>query len=189
MHLISDQWNVNEITWEKRTNGDSWNENGGDVVSGYSAKSEAAGFGKWEEYDVTEMVKKLLSGDVENHGFLLETWEENAVGRTYASSDDPTAEDRPKLTVVYDGVGITKSNIANNIRSLAISVSENTIKFKPHFSGGYNISIISPSGKAISKRSVNNGNYSMNVSNFAKGVYILSVEANGIKQSTNFIIK
>lgn len=89
----------------------------------------------WADFDVTDAVSKMVSGDEDNNGFMIVTHSPVAANSTsgwdglwtyFASSDTSEVSIRPKLTVTYqsgEAIIATKSSLGNAL-SLIVSNRE-----------------------------------------------------------------
>ncbi|MBN1575530.1 MAG: DNRLRE domain-containing protein [Chitinispirillaceae bacterium] len=102
---ISRSWIEDEATWENASNGQPWSKGGGDYVSKAIAKvtSWPRTNGKtWVPYDVLATVQEFVKNPTSNFGFMLVNTK-SSQEINFASSENTKSEQRPKLTITYDG--------------------------------------------------------------------------------------
>lgn len=89
-------------TYQSYNGQDNWTTFGGDydspVVASASLPSAASGWYAWE---ITDSVSAWHANTAVNHGLLLRAASGSVDRVEFASSDTPTAGERPKLTVTY----------------------------------------------------------------------------------------
>ncbi len=132
----------------------------------------------WEEYDVTEMVKKFMSG-TSNYGFLIIPDEAvGNTGRNYISSDNTDLkENRPKLTITYETTAIINSVTGfDAMTNVNLKRVGNQLELYVPYGNFYQIYFSNASGQTI-KTIKGNGKkwYSLNCDDFSKGLYFISV--------------
>ena len=181
--------------WEVPQEANSGFQPGGMVDSDDTVRvKNSAELNSWEEMDITGFIQKILSGDVDNYGFLFKNDDyPNNSSRDYASSEytaDKTL--RPKLTIVYGENAVMEPN------SVTASKQSKRIKFTTLASevllnisvdGAYEVRLTSLSGRII--RSFNgNGisSYSINKSGLQSACYFVSVIKNGAIVATDRLL-
>ncbi len=107
-------WDESNITWSSYgySSGDGKNTSTGTLITSNSNTS----FNVWENYDVTNTVIKHLINSSSNNGFML-VMDEDYYARysaKYASSENSTVANRPKLTITYESSGTKYSLTVNN---------------------------------------------------------------------------
>lgn len=122
---FSRQWDVSKITWLKATESTPWsdtdpdakffsellndtvrNPGGGDHFAEPIATTQKAVPEAWEEYIITEAMKKIIKNKDGWYGFYLKPYMNNT-GRYYYASEHSQQAKRPKLTITYAGTSIT----------------------------------------------------------------------------------
>ncbi len=105
-----EQWDPSYVTWNSRMSGTPWDTAGGywydknGVPQGttpYASVTFPAGTipdNKYYEFDVTQLVQEYVSGTA-NTGFFLKAKTEGNNYIAFYSSDWPSADQRPKLTI------------------------------------------------------------------------------------------
>ncbi|HUX76333.1 MAG TPA: DNRLRE domain-containing protein, partial [Anaerolineae bacterium] len=105
-HALLVDWVEAEATWNVRKTGVAWNTAGClhatlDYEGGTSQGTDTfTDVGNWLSFDCTDAVTRWYAGTLTNNG--LHIW--TAVGASYKSyedSENATADNRPKLTIVY----------------------------------------------------------------------------------------
>lgn len=207
LHTLSKNFDVNEVTWDFAKSGLPWEKDeetsligqNGEVIYGGGEYDPSLVVGNpgatslggaWESYDVTSIVKDILSGNADNNGFVLKTFYNNSILKEYHSTEAENAEDRPKLELKFKSTGISfgKSRLLSNV--VKMSQSNNVVSLLFNKNGNYNISVVNLSGRSVKNVSVSNGKaLDLNTESFAKGVYLINVSADDVNLTRNFIIK
>lgn len=117
----------------------------------------------WLEFDITNAVKQMYSGTLTNNGFMIITDSPRAdqaassdwwggLWTYWASSENNTANDRPKLAIEHDGTA------NNSVEAFVVSISKDLqinrltsrqLVLSNLKSGRYEISIFNISGKKV----------------------------------------
>jgi hypothetical protein len=115
---ISRSWSEAEATWENASNGQKWSKAGGDYVSTAIAKVTAwpRTNGKtWVPYNVLATVQEFVKNPSANFGFMaVNTKSSQEID--FASSENTTADQRPKLTITYNAATAVMPAIAPAVR-------------------------------------------------------------------------
>lgn len=104
---LTEGWSTN-ATWDQRVDGTDWAGGGGgtfDSSQGYLKNSEYAAEG-WYYWHPTALVKRWVSGDLQNSGAVIKDRFEDGGLVWLASSEN--ANNRPKMTVTWDYGGMGK---------------------------------------------------------------------------------
>ncbi len=96
---------VRQATWNEARLGDPWGEPGcsqvgTDRVADPDSALTVSGTRRWYEMDVTHMVQRWVSGNLPNHGMLLQA-ESGSGFFAFSSSDGFDMSRRPQLVVTY----------------------------------------------------------------------------------------
>ena len=106
-------WNPGYVSWNKKDNGVSWSNPGGDwydkngVLQGSTPyatltfKANTLADNRYYELNVTNLVKEYVSGKYPNTGFLIKARNENNNYIAFFSSDCGSANLLPKLNIAY----------------------------------------------------------------------------------------
>ncbi|WP_048174139.1 disaggregatase related repeat-containing protein [Methanosarcina siciliae] len=104
-------WSPENVTWNSRDTGVLWTQPGGDWFDMNNTSQGDAPYAtitlngsdipdnRYYELNVTELVKKYVSGEYENTGFLIKTRYENADYVAFYSSDIEDKDKRPILNI------------------------------------------------------------------------------------------
>ena len=89
---------ANGITWDTYDGSKNWTAAGGDFDPAPAAKTTIGGSSSvWYAWDITDLAADWVSGDQLNYGVLV--MGSGSANATFASSDNSTAGNRPKLTL------------------------------------------------------------------------------------------
>jgi len=99
-------WTENETTWNKRRASEAWVTAGGDLGSLLATKAVSNVAGTKVTFDVTPLVNQAVSGALGSSRYTrIELVDVDAATidttRNFFTPDDPTAANRPVLTVTY----------------------------------------------------------------------------------------
>jgi endonuclease/exonuclease/phosphatase family metal-dependent hydrolase len=99
-------WTETETTWNERRAAEAWATAGGDLGSLLATKAVSNVAGTKVTFDVTPLVKQAVSGALGSSRYTrIELVDVDAATvdttRTFFTPDDPTAANRPVLTVSY----------------------------------------------------------------------------------------
>jgi hypothetical protein len=101
-HRISNPWNENEVTWNKRDNSTNWDTPGGDFDSIEVATTLVGPTNNIRyEWELTSLVEGWLNGTFPNYGVALRTVEPGIFGERFDTSDHSDPSRRPRLSVNY----------------------------------------------------------------------------------------
>lgn len=91
-------WDESSVTWKT-----PWDSGGGNYDTVTTATNTNDIKEKWEEFDVTDLVKKFADNSLENHGFMIKFPYDPTVdfGSVAYSSEYSAISKRPKLTIYY----------------------------------------------------------------------------------------
>lgn len=104
LYALLRPWNENEATWNSPYAGQSWGMAGArladvDYRNQVIAQQELAGINMWYTYNVTDLVRQWLAGEIANHGVILRA----QVGQssTYRLSSSESSSNQPELLIQY----------------------------------------------------------------------------------------
>ena len=180
VHAVSREWNETEVTWNKATDSDWWDGAGGDYNSDVEASFPftSNAVGTWQDFDVTSLVQDFVDNPGSNYGFFL-YMNSVMVAIEYTSSESNNTDERPKLTVVTDDVGIINDhNILNELFKL-IKTQESYMMFIP-FSGNSNVSIYDVKGKQLARFNTSKSNQWHRIpGSITPGIHIVRINNQG----------
>ena len=105
LNVITSEWDA-DVTWNNRTESQTWNTPGGDYDPQKQVTINAdPDVETWEEYDVTTFIQDFLQGNYPNYGFLVRMKIAEGIEtikRYYASSDTSIVSLRPHLVIESD---------------------------------------------------------------------------------------
>jgi hypothetical protein len=98
VHRITKDWGISSITWKA-----PWDSGGGDYDPIIEASNTNDQKGKWEDFDVTDLVKEFIDNPSGNYGFIVKFLDDPLIdfGSVSYSSEYSDISKRPKLTVYY----------------------------------------------------------------------------------------
>lgn len=107
-HNINEVWTETEASWLKRNATTAWTTSGGTFISpAFNTTIVTTDKKQWKNFNITNIVQQWVKtpahGGEANNGFLIKQTNENTsdVNCTFASSENGTAANRPKLVVTY----------------------------------------------------------------------------------------
>ncbi|PKO23941.1 MAG: hypothetical protein CVU38_01610, partial [Chloroflexi bacterium HGW-Chloroflexi-1] len=119
-HRVTASWNEDQVTWKARDKAASllWTNQGGDydsAVAGSTTVDDTKNV--WRSWSVTGLVSGWYSNPSSNYGLILEAPVTNPkTEKKFKSSDDGTANQRPKLEICYTaGVTLEPDNSADGL--------------------------------------------------------------------------
>ncbi|MCX6750096.1 MAG: DNRLRE domain-containing protein, partial [Candidatus Pacearchaeota archaeon] len=132
MQRINNSWTEGKVTWNNRSENQTWDSEGGDFDSFIWATKTVSTEGIFYTWDITQLVQNWVNETYENYGIILMgdvgdgTWQ-------FASSDDTNATRRPQLNITYNesvAPTINSVSIPSNIRegeeiSLTANITDN----------------------------------------------------------------
>ena len=174
LFTITKEWDASEVTWNNADADIQWDmldldtkfynpeiddtvstPGGGDynpeciAVVDYSEKNT------WENYDVTEVIKKAVGNPEPFHGFLLKQflcpYESSHIneGRVYRSSEYDEVDKRPKLTVKYTSSGIHTPLLSKSDDNVSfLRRGERITVFIP-FKKAYDVTVFNTQGEKL----------------------------------------
>lgn len=176
LFTINSNWNSSECSWFNSSNGNLWNNQGGDFNKDDYVTTNAKMLpNEVEIFDVTKMVNEIIKGNKPNYGFILEpaTTPDLSVqmqDHIYHSSEQADIGKRPAL-VLYDQVGIVKNKKFCNSR-IEINRSLNVINLKTPYRE-FNVSIFDLKGREIYKAKSKDETTQIKSDSFGKGLFII----------------
>lgn len=154
IHRLTAEWNegtdlngttlpADGVTWNERKPGIPWITAGGDYDAATISSFNFAIPGEIASFDVTALVRDWVSQAQPNYGLIM-IGRTAAAGLSIVSSDKPSVNARPKLTINYScpcgaGCDVTQYCDANYVANQVVS-SFNTAQ--PVDLGGFNVSSI-----------------------------------------------
>ncbi len=110
MYALLRPWNENEATWNSPYAGQSWGlagarHAGADYLDHVAAQLELADVNMWYTYNVTDLVRQWLAGELENYGVLLRALPGQS--STYRLSSSESTTNRPELLIQYTDPTVT----------------------------------------------------------------------------------
>ncbi len=163
-----------------------------------------AGNDVWAGFDVTTAVSNMAAGSIENNGFMIITdspvsdFEETDDKRgglwsSWASSDNPTITNRPKLTVEYtSGTSIaSKCSLKSIISNISLSSSKISINSMINVPNA-KIEIFTLRGVTVfsSNNSLVIGSNDIRMkSNLSCGTYLLKVSGENVNMIKRVFVK
>ncbi len=106
-------WNQSSVNWNNRTSSTPWSSPGGDWFDRNNASQGSAPFAsmtftfnstpdnRYYDFNVTELLKRYISGAYNNTGFFLKARNENDNYIAFYSSDWNISSQRPRLAINY----------------------------------------------------------------------------------------
>lgn len=220
LFTISRHWVDTEVTWNNADSNTAWENTdpdtkfynpfvgdtmitpgGCDFTRENQVIADYAKLNDWENYDVTDIVKKMHKNQIPNYGFMIKqfvciktnqgrdpklryNW-----GKSYRSSEYEEVEKRPKLTVKYETTGINEYHTANIFKNKVVTIkTANALKIYIPFKGGYHISINDIKGRQVLSFEGNGKQWiSIPSTSFAQGMHIINISYNGISATKRFI--
>ncbi|MDD3877680.1 MAG: Ig-like domain-containing protein [Bacteroidales bacterium] len=108
LYNITEEWVETGATWNNRASAQPWSTIGGTFSTpAFNTSVITSEKNKWKNFNITNMVQQWVktpaNGGIANNGFLIKQTVENSsdVKLTFASSENGTAANRPKLVVTY----------------------------------------------------------------------------------------
>lgn len=146
----------------------------------------------WLEFDITNAVKQMYSETLTNNGFMIITDSPRAdqaassdwwggLWTYWASSENNTAKNRPKLTIEHDGTGNNSAEafVADISKGLQINrLTSGQLILSNLKNGRHEISIFNISGKKVISLSKNLSSSSIidfGSTKLTNGVYIIKL--------------
>lgn len=104
LHALLRPWNESEATWNSPYAGQSWGMAGArlantDYRDRVTTQQELVGANMWYTYNVTELVRQWLAGELANYGVLLRALPGQS--STYRLSSSESSSNRPELLIQY----------------------------------------------------------------------------------------
>lgn len=103
-YKLSRSWVEEEATWTNASANQTWAKAGGDYISGSvaSATCPRSVGNTWVRYNVLSAVNEFIRNPEANFGFLIIN-SRMSQEIDFISSENTTADQRPKLTITYEG--------------------------------------------------------------------------------------
>ena len=145
------------------------------------------------DIDVKNLVQDMINDPDNSHGFLMKLVTEQPYRRMiFASSDNADSSLHPKLEICYSIISSTEEKAENNAEfNLFPNPASNlvSIDLSQLSSGSVTIDIINATGQTIMHKSDSNRIVSLDVSNFAKGIYFVKVNSNHFTSIKKLIVE
>jgi len=136
VHRITRSWVESQVTWDNRDNNTTWTAPGGDYDATPAASSTTGTVSNvWLSWDVTATVQAWYAGSAANYGVLIKDAAENsttAYTATFASRENGTAANRPRLVVTYTppdlqitGMVVDGSVVTGDTVTVSMTVTNN----------------------------------------------------------------
>lgn len=178
VYPLTNGWDESTSTWSHRDETNEWNEPGGEYDNSISTSGSLSPDNLGEiNIDVTEHVKAMLNGSIENHGFLIICTDEmyKQLEYNFASSENSDASIRPKLVIDYSETPISDIKDILTKSSLNILNTGNHILIDAANTQKTELSIFTLNGKHILTLISNNGSFKIDKNNFISGLYLFNL--------------
>lgn len=155
LYQLSTQWD-SKVQWNR-----PWKTAGGDFLAATKISYNDNAVSKWENFDVTAIVKSQLgNGGANNCGFIIRYTQykpPNAI--VYAATKYSNTSLRPKLELTYKGnpTNIHESKLVATKNELQTKYRSNRYIFSMANTNTFSLDIYSLSGKLIASQSTVNG--------------------------------
>ena len=202
LFTIAKEWDESEVTWNNADVNTKWEmldldtkfynpeiedtvstPGGGDYNPGCIAVVDYTEWNTWENYDVTEVIKKAVGNPESFHGFLAKQflcpYESNHIneGRAYRSSEYDEVDKRPKLTVKYTSSGINTPLYSKSNDNLFFLRRGKRITVFIPFKKAYDVSVFNIQGKKlISLTGCNKSWVDLPVHYLSSGINIVTIK-------------
>lgn len=205
LYPLTKPWKENEVTFNSADKDTPWEYSftsfagksvigGGNIDTAFRVtSSEHTIKDTWVAFDVTEIIKETLNKPEKFHGFLVAeglVFEGMQAGkdhgydtagsfnnmRFYYSSEYETVENRPKLTLEFEGDAIIQSNYLA-LQTFSAIRGSNYLRIENNSENNYSVDLFEIKGRIV--QNIENvsamQSVTINTSHLAKGVYILHV--------------
>ena len=181
LFTISRHWVDTEVTWNNADKNTVWENTdpdtkfynpmtgdtsitpgGCDFTRENQVIADYAKLNDWENYNVTDIVKKMHKSQIPNHGFMIKQFVciETAQGKdpklrynwgkSYWASEYEKIEKRPKLTVKYEQASIHSNTVMINQKTgITIQKNAGNIRMYIPFTESYHIFINDIKGREL----------------------------------------
>ena len=189
LFTISKHWIDTEVTWNNADSNTAWENTDPDTKFYNPITGEIH---DWENYDVTDIVKKIHKNQIANYGFMIKqfvcikttrgrdpklryNW-----GKSYRSSEYEEVEKRPKLTVKYEQTSINPTNLTSTLNNdIVIKKNGENLKIFIPFENNYTVLFSDLKGSQVYTFEGNQNQwYYIVTENFSNKMYIVSVKLN-----------
>ncbi len=209
LFTVSKQWVDDEVTWKNADKNTAWENTdpdtkfynpllndtmaspgGCDFNRENLVLADYASMNDWENYNVTDIVKKIHTNEIPNYGFMVKQFiypktlqgnnptQRDNYGKSYRSSEFDEVDKRPKLTVKYETTAIHEKIIGNEFKTgiTTRQTVHSLLLFIP-FKGSYGICISDLKGKRIFSTIHQKGHnwIEVPVTAISPGLYIIDI--------------
>lgn len=203
VYSVTKMWEPSKASWKEWKPGSSWEKGdeetedfmsipagGGDFDSATVVKESKDSDAYWESFDVTTMLKKMISGT--NNGFLFDygMYDPTAAGRDYHSSQAGNQDDRPKLVVEFEETGIVSPKSIQNAGIVQLSSLGKNITVTVGRTGNYNAELCDLQGKVFSSVELQ-GSRSQQIGDesLAVGIYVIRITGDNLVYAQKIVVK
>lgn len=190
LFTIEKEWVETEFSWNNAKADLPWENidnssqmlGGGDHSVEPVSVSQSNGINKWLSFEITELVKEMVSGN-SIYGLLFKevlngSEKDFSEGCSFASSEADEIELRPKLVIEYNNTDITKKAITW-VNKLTIKEISNTLILNGFNNNSSEVSLYSLSGKLVNNFAIVNRSVIIDKNEFSKGTYFLKLNGEG----------
>jgi hypothetical protein len=184
----SRSWIEEDATWANASNSQPWSKAGGDYISPAIAKvtSWPRTNGKtWVPFDVLAAVKDFVKNPASNFGFMLVNTK-STQEIDVASSENTTADQRPKLTISYTPSSAVTAKPGAEMRSrpiVARAKGGELHLYAPAAQTAVAVSVFSANGTLVLARQLASQGHEI-VSGLGAGVYFITAVHAGERRHT-----
>ena len=182
---ITNSWDESTVNWNNQPTTTTQNQ----VFLPASTNS----IQDYPNIDVTNLVQDMIDDPDNSHGFLLKLVKEQDYRKMiFASSDNSDSSLHPKLKVCYSKSNSISENIDNIIKfDLYPNPASNIVKIKIRNNNqkAVSIEIINSLGHLIMQKADFKSNVSIDISNYASGIYFVRIHSNEIISTKKLIIE
>lgn len=222
LFTISKHWIDTEVTWQNADNNTPWEMTDYDTKFFNPATQESVitpggcdfdhenlviadyvDTNEWEDYDVTEIFKKMYNNQIPNYGFMIKQFvciKDTGVdrnpearmnsGKNYWSSEYTEIEKRPKLTVKYEQTSINPNNLTSILNNdIVIKKSGGNLKIFIPYENDYTATINDIKGRKLLSCEVKGEKWiSLPITSIANGTHIINVKYKGRTLSKTLLL-
>ncbi len=209
LFTVSKPWIENEITWKSADDNTPWeytdpdtkfyspelqdtavSPGGGEFNRNHLSVGHYAPLMNWEEYNVTDIVKKMHANEIPNYGFIIKQFlcpksndKDDAKvrmnwGKSYYSSQYTEIDKRPKLTVRYESTAIHQKQKARvSLGTLVYAPSSRTLRLLIPDVSIVQVQIHNLKGRQIDNFSCAGNRWHNHTLLSAPGIYFVKVQS------------